>query len=483
MEKDVQKNDDYIKLLDSTSDDINENAEKLANFLASKGNDENILMQKLIICKKLRDYCDSDNNLYEKYEKTLIDIDMQFYEFFCKKFKKLMNQKNYENALYWVNKAVWYYDLPQDTISFDSLTDYLLFSYLTINFSIENCVSVEPYIYYYFSLVCVEIGDKEKAVECIKRALKCSPMNFMFHAKALQIFSDYELWDDVKMTLIQAGVIAKTYTELGVVQYFWAKYFFAIGKYTLCKVCVNLAMQKDINIKLKNEMLHIVEEIDSSNVIAVDFLGDYIKLLEDYGVATRKSLHLFVAALMAYKQCLDSEVVNSTVEIEIIKLLYSFGLDDFVEEYKKKVQVGKDFLVKSKDFTYVFLDKKWKIDLPDELKNNLNFFVAGTNGNDYFCLYYYDKESYNDNYLTDKDMSKCVKEQKFTTITGKNIKYAIFNAKEKGYNFVCEFNLSDKFVGTLMGYTCRDLDEFRRDMLEIVSDTGVITHKLLNKID
>ncbi len=476
MEKDIQKNDDYKELLDSMGDDINVNAQKMANFLIKKGDDENTLMQKLNICKALRDYCDLDNNLYKKYEELLIDIDMQFYQFFCKKFKKLMNQKNYENALYWVNKAVCYYNLPQDAISFDSLSDYFLFSYLTVNFSIENCVSVEPYVYYYFALVCVEIGDKEKAVECIKRTLKCSPMNFMFHAKALQIFSNYGLWDDVKLTLFQAGTIAKTYTELGAVQYFWAKYFYATGKYSLCKVCVNMAMQKDINVKLKDEMLHIVNEIDNSNIIAVDFLGDYTKLLVDYGVPMKKSLHLFVAGLMVYKQCLDAKNVNSEIEIDIIRLLYSFGLDDFVKEFKKKVQSGKEFLVKSKDFTYVFLDKKWKIDLPDDLKNDPNFIVVGTNNNNYFGLCYYDKESYKSGFVPDKNFAKCVKRQEFTTIDGKNVKYAIFESKqEKGYDFVCEFDLSDKFVGTINAFTCLDYDAFRREMLEIVSNTGVIS--------
>ena len=189
------------KIIEELSGDKQKDSIVLVGYLNEYTKTENEYFQQLDVFKLLKKYCEQDINLFNKYKDVLIKYDITFFEYYTKKFNTCIAQKKYEMALFYVNKTMWFYDFPQNHISFDNKLDYFLFKFWHQNFNGNFIFSVESLVYLHFANVCLGLNDVDMAIRAITHSMECSPMNFTYYEKAMSIFAQYGYLNDLKNCL------------------------------------------------------------------------------------------------------------------------------------------------------------------------------------------------------------------------------------------------------------------------------------------
>ncbi len=465
---------DIHEIIESFCGDAIKDSASMAEYLNEETKTEEEYFEKLDVAKLLKKYCEHDIQIFNQYKNILVKIDISFFEYYTKKLNVLISQKKYEMALFYVNKALWYYDLPQNFISFDSTFDFYVYCMFHPEFKEHFLSSGESIIYLNYSTVCLGLEDVDKAIECIKHSIYCSPMNFLYYDRAMYIFAKYGYVEELKNCLKSAYLVAKNDAEFGVLQYYYAKYFFLTKKYVLAKVCINMAMQKNFNLNYKKDMMDMILEIDKSNIVTLDFVGDYSNILKKNEVPQTRNQDLFLASLILYGKCLKKEIKDKSLQNEAEKISRSYTNANFMQMYKSSLLSGNEFYLINKTKIYFNIDKKWQVMIDNNDKVNL--FTA-TFDNNSIRVNYFSKNVFKFVIDKTKKYDDVIEQKEFSTIQGKNIFYFIQKLDDNAYIFTAEFDISDKYLGTMNATFNMDVNTAKKEFMEIISSCKELTIK------
>ena len=465
---------DIHEIIEGFCGDIIKDSASMAEFINEETKTEEEFFEKLEVAKLLKKYCEQDIQIFGKYRDILVKTDISFFEYYTKKLNFLISQKKYEMALFYVNKALWYYDLPQNFISFDSTFDFYVYCMFHPEFKEHFLSSGESIIYLNYSTVCLGLEDVDKAIECIKHAIYCSPMNFLYYERAMFIFAKYGYAQELKTCLENAYLVDKNDAEFGILQYYYAKYFFLTKKYVLAKVCINMAMQKSFNLNYKKDMMDMILEIDKSNIVTLDFVGDYSQILKDNNVPQTRNFDLFLASLILYGKCLKKDIKDKSLQNEAEKISKSYTNANFMQTYKNSLLAGKEFYMINKTKIYFYIDKKWQLMIDN--KDKVNLFTAIFENN-FIRVNYFSKNVFKFVIDKTKKYADVIEQKEFSTIQGKNIFYVIQKLEYGTYLFTAEFDISEQYIGTMNATFNLNLEEAKKEFLGIISSCKDLTIK------
>lgn len=462
------------EIIESFCGDPEKDFALLVDTLNEEPQNEEEYFDKLEMAKLLKKFCEENVDIFKDYKELLVKIDIEFFEYYAKKFNNYISQKKYEMALFYVNKALWYYDLPQNFISFDSTFDFYVYSMTNPEFKGPFISSGESIIYLNYSTVCLGFEDVEKAIECIKHAIYCSPMNFVYYERAMYIFAKYNYVDELKECLENAYQVAKDDAEFGILQYYYAKYFYLTKKYVLSKVCINLAMQKNFNLNYKKDMMDIISNINKTNIITFDFMGDYSTILKENNVPLNRNPNLFLKSIVLYGKCLKKEIKDKALQVEAEKISKSFTSPKFIQMYKSSLLSGKEFYLINRTQIYFILDKKWQVMIDN--KDKVNLFTAVFENN-FIRANYFSKNIFKFVIDKTKNYDDVIEKKEFSTIQGKNVFYIIQKLEDNSYIFTAEFDICDEYIGTMNVTFNMNLDKAKKEFLNILSSCNKLIIK------
>lgn len=465
MEKQLQK------ILKSLSGDIYNDSETLEKYIFDGDLTDNLSL-KLELCKLLKEFCTIDCGILEKYHNIIIEFDIKYYNLYRKNYAKCYSTKNYEMALYYVNQIVWYFDFPQKDTSFDSILKFFIYKLWHPKFKGNFITTGEAEIFSNFADVCIGIGDVEKALECMKICIECSPLEFTYYEKMLSILDKFEYVDEMQEFLKKAYNLADDEKILAILQYYWAKYYKHKKQYRLSKVCGDFLLNKrSLPILYKKDLYEMLVEYQRKGITTTSSIDYYTKILKKEDFPFEKNLQMFFATLSIYGACIRGAIDDTELKNEAMNELKKYKQDTFVLEYERSIQKDCQFCFDGRSNLYVFFNRGWKAVPNDEDRISPKSEITLKNRSNELKI-----ELSLKNYEKKQQENLKIKEHKqYQTIQGKNIEYTIYNLNRNSDYINIKFELNSKDIGSAYMKYSRHSKKMKGEILGIVSTIGVFS--------
>ena len=91
------------EIIESFCGDPEKDFALLVDTLNEEPQNEEEYFDKLEMAKLLKKFCEENVDIFKDYKELLVKIDIEFFEYYAKKFNSYISQKKYEMALFYVN--------------------------------------------------------------------------------------------------------------------------------------------------------------------------------------------------------------------------------------------------------------------------------------------------------------------------------------------------------------------------------------------
>jgi hypothetical protein len=463
-----------LKILDSLTGDVYRDAGILAKYIFEDEKENNIVL-KLNLCKILKKFCMLDYEVFETYHDKIIRFDVEYYKDYCKKYAQYYAQKNYEMALYYVNQVIWYFDFPQGDVSFENKLKYFIYKLMFPKFKGQFITTGEASIFSNLADICLGLKDIDKAIESAKISVKCSPMQFLYYEKLLNILEQNALADDMEIVLQNAYLSVDNEIDLSVLQYFWAKYYFLKKHYALAKVCAGFAMTKRVPLLYKKKIYDMMDDMKNDSFSNIDKIGDYAQTLDKKGFPFEMDAHIFFTALCLYGACLDGGIDDDELKNEAIKQLNRYKEFDFVAEYEKNKNAGNDFCLGNKNNIYIYFNKIWKVEAYTDEKDYSNQIFVLRNKQNFIWIDCFLKKNSSKHRKKLQKGANIIEQKAYQTIQGKKVSYTFYNLGTTVLYLDINFEINTKYCGFARAKFSGKQPTIKNEILQMISSIGVFS--------
>lgn len=462
--------------------EIEKDLQSLNGYLFLETKTEPEFYNKLEICKYMKSLCDSNDKLFELYRNNFSLIDVEYFRYLYSKVNTKHGKKQWELMLAYIDKAIWYFDLPQKELSFDGFEDYYIYAQLNPDKNIKFFMGIESWVYYEQAIAYKNLGNLDIAIEILKYCIECSPMTFSYYEQLFSCLEKAKMFDELKTALVESHKIITTIPQLSIYYYYWSIYFYHTKNYSVSKTCAFFSTKHNLVFTYRNKLAEIVDIINSNEKIVTPYFN--IKpedVLRKYNIPTWFSEKTMQAVLGLYSICVARQVSDRQILKQARNMLLTFRMKDYIEEVTTNILTEENMYHFETYKMSLKLNKKWTvvdiIDSPDfkegtvffALDNDDNFsiFVKSMQGQNY-------KELCKDN-VKQLNLSgfEIVKEYDFLTLNNKNIKYCEIKV-DKNTNMLSAFiNIDDNYFCNVYMTFKDNLESRKKEFFKIINSINI----------
>ena len=464
------------------SGNIERDLQTLNSYLFIETKTEQEFYKKLDICKYMKSLCQTNAELFELYRNHISVIDVEYFRYLYSKLNTKHGKKQWEFMLAYTDKAIQYFDLPQNELSFDGFEDYYIYTQLNKDKNIKFYMGIESWIYYEQAIAYKNLGNLDIAIELLKYCIKCSPMTFSYYEQLFSCLEKSKMYEELKDALIDCHKIITTIPQLSIYYYYWSIYFYNIKNYSVSKTCAYFSSKHNLVFTYRNRLVEIIDTINSDEKIITPYFN--IKpedVLKKYGIPSWFSEDTMMAVLGLYTICVARQVSDRQILKQARNMLHTFRMKDYIEEVNTNILTEENMYHFNTYKMSLKLSKKWTvvdiIDSPN-FKEGTVFFALDNDDN--FSIFVKNLQGQDYDELCTRNVKQLnisgfnvINESNFLTLNNKNIKFCEIKV-DKTTNMLSAFiNIDENYFCNVYMTFKDNFEERKKEFLKIINSITV----------